>query len=213
MAMAVATSAPILWNPLRTSGPCRHGSNEVRHGQAVRAGATTQWEQCRQACASRARVVCLFGGEKKDAAKRALESALGDKKDAFSKFDQEAKKREEAKKKGGGGGSGNGRGGGGGGGGNGGGGGDSNFPKFPAQSGDDAKQMILAFLGLAALYLVLTQGKSMLAVSVNSALFVMRGFKKSGSSSSRQPSAFSSRPIGDGPGAAESSVMSKWGKD
>ena len=63
-------------------------------------------------------------------------------------------------------------------------------------------------------YLVLTQGKSMLAVSVNSALFVLRGFKKTGSSSSstrRQPDL--SRPVADGPGPAESSVMSKWGRD
>lgn len=52
----------------------------------------------------------------------------------------------------------------------------------------------------------------MLAVTVNSALFVLRGFKKSGSTSSRQQPALS-RPIRDGPGPAESSVMSKWGKD
>jgi hypothetical protein len=59
----------------------------------------------------------------------------------------------------------------------------------------------------------LTQGKSMLAVSVNSALYVLRGFKKSGSSSStsRQP-AYSS-PTGNRPGPAESSVINKWGRD
>ena len=53
----------------------------------------------------------------------------------------------------------------------------------------------------------------MLAVSVNSALYVLRGFKKSGSSSSTRREPALSRPIGDGPGPAESSVMSKWGRD
>ena len=53
----------------------------------------------------------------------------------------------------------------------------------------------------------------MLAVSVNSVLYVLRGFKKSGSSSSTRRQPAMSSTIGDGPGPAESSVMSKWGRD
>lgn len=170
-----------------------------------------QWERCRQACSSRARVVCLLGGNKRDAAKKALESALGEKKGDFSKWDEEIKKRQESG--GGDGGKGRGWGKGGGGGGGGGSGGDSSeggLPPLNSNTWDDAKQMVMAFLGLAALYLVLTQGKRMLAVSVNSALFVLRGFKANGSSSpSREPAL--AGPISDGPGPAESSVISKWG--
>lgn len=85
-----------------------------------------------------------------DAARKALEAALGEKKDAFSKWDEEIKKREES----GGGGGGRGRGWGSGGGGGGGGGGDSSgggLPAMPSNSWDEAKQMVMAFLGLTAL--------------------------------------------------------------
>ena len=88
-----------------------------------------------------------------DAAKKALESALGEKKDAFSKLDEEIKKRQESGGGGGGRGRGWGSGGGGGGGGAGGGGGSSGggLPRIPSNSMDEAKQMVLAFLGLTAL--------------------------------------------------------------
>ncbi|KAG0587682.1 hypothetical protein KC19_2G183200 [Ceratodon purpureus] len=224
--MALAAPASLLWKPATASGPCRDGCNDGRHdgaraefsGGAAVAGRdreAQQWERCRQSCASPARVSCFMGGNKRDAAKKALESALGEKKDAFSKLDEEIKKRQESGGGGGGRGRGWGSGGGGGGGGAGGGGGSSGggLPRIPSNSMDEAKQMVLAFLGLTALYLVLTQGKSMLAVSVNSALYVLRGFKKSGSSSSTRREPALSRPIGDGPGPAESSVMSKWGRD
>lgn len=85
-----------------------------------------------------------------DAARKALEAALGEKKDAFSKWDEEIKKREES----GGGGKGRGRGWGSGGGGGGGGGGDSSgggLPAMPSNSWNEAKQMVMAFLGLTAL--------------------------------------------------------------
>jgi hypothetical protein len=68
-------------------------------------------------------------------------------------------------------------------------------------------------LGVLAQYLVLTQGKSMLAVIVNSMLFVLRGFKSSSSASSRREPELSGRLAPDGPGPAETSVISKWGKD
>ena len=84
-----------------------------------------------------------------DAARKALEAALGEKKEAFSKWDEEIKKRET----GGGGGGGRGRGWGksGGGGGGGGGGGDESTGSSNNNSWEEPKQMILAFSGLAAL--------------------------------------------------------------
>lgn len=56
----------------------------------------------------------------------------------------------------------------------------------------------------------------MLAFTVNSILFILRGFKNPSSSSSPSSSGAPalSGPIGvDGPGTAESNVMNKWGKD
>ena len=76
-----------------------------------------------------------------DAARKALEAALGEKKEAFSKWDEEIKKRET----GGGGGGGRGRGWG-----KSGGGGESTGSSNN-NSWEEPKQMILAFSGLAAL--------------------------------------------------------------
>jgi hypothetical protein len=77
-----------------------------------------------------------------DAARKALEAALGEKKDAFSKWDEEIKKREAG---GGGGGGGRGRGWGSGGGRGG------NEPGSSESSWEEAKQIFYAFTGLAAL--------------------------------------------------------------
>lgn len=76
-----------------------------------------------------------------DAARKALEAALGEKKDSFSKWDEEIKKREAG---GGGGGRGRGRGWGGGDG-----GGESSSSE--SNSWEEAKQILYAFTGLAAL--------------------------------------------------------------
>ena len=79
-----------------------------------------------------------------DAARKALEAALGEKKEAFSKWDEEIKKRETD----GGGGGGRGRGWGKSGGG---GGGGESTGSSNNNSWEEPKQMILAFSGLAAL--------------------------------------------------------------
>jgi hypothetical protein len=63
-------------------------------------------------------------------------------------------------------------------------------------------------------YLVLTKGKSILAFAVNSILYVLRGFKRSSSYSVPQSKPRHSSPVApDGPGRAESNVISKWGRD
>ncbi|CAK9881278.1 unnamed protein product [Sphagnum jensenii] len=165
------------------------------------------WSRCKRACVSRSRFTCLGDNNKRDAARKALEAALGEKKDAFSKWDEEIKKR-EAGGGGGGGGGGRGRGWGSGGGGGG------NEPGSSESSWEEAKQIFYAFTGLAALYLVLTKGKSILAFAVNSILYVLRGFKRSSSYSVPQSNPRHSSPVApDGPGRAESNVISKWGKD
>jgi hypothetical protein len=75
VAMALATPASILWKPATASGACRGGCKDGRH-EGVRAelsGAAVagrdreaqQWELSRQSCASRARVSCLLGGNKR----------------------------------------------------------------------------------------------------------------------------------------------------
>ncbi len=87
---------------------------------------------------------CYCEKAMQDAARKALEAALGEKKDAFSKWDEEIKKR-EAGGGGGGGGGGRGRGWGSGGGGGG------NEPGSSESSWEEAKQIFYAFTGLAAL--------------------------------------------------------------
>ncbi|CAM6025167.1 unnamed protein product [Sphagnum balticum] len=164
------------------------------------------WNRCKRACVSQSRFTCLGDNNKRDAARKALEAALGEKKDAFSKWDEEIKKREAGGGGGGGGGRGRGWGSGGGGGGN--------EPGSSESSWEEAKQIFYAFTGLAALYLVLTKGKSILAFAVNSILYVLRGFKRSSSYSVPQSKLHHSSPVApDGPGRAESNVISKWGRD
>ncbi|BBN04245.1 hypothetical protein MPTK1_3g02960 [Marchantia polymorpha subsp. ruderalis] len=156
--------------------------------------------------AGQARITCW--GDRREAARNALEGALGDKKETFEKWNEEIKKREA----GGGGPKGRGRGwggGGGGGGGSGGGGGKgdgdsdnvSNEGKW-----EEAKQIAYAFGGLAALYLILTEGKAMVALFMNSVLWVSRGFKRPAPR----------RPVlsgADGRGSAADDVRRKWGSD
>eukprot|EP00850_Spirogloea_muscicola_P012389 SM000079S22507 [mRNA] locus=s79:502680:515398:- [translate_table: standard] len=103
-------------------------------------------------------------------ARRALEAALGDTTDKFKKWDEEIQKR-EATKAGGGGGGGRGRGWG---------GGDGGAEGGEGKGGnwvDEAKQILYAIGGIVLIYLLLTQGMSILAFLVNSILFVLRGFK------------------------------------
>ncbi|KAL2633184.1 hypothetical protein R1flu_004663 [Riccia fluitans] len=150
----------------------------------------------------RARITCW--NERRDQARKALENALGNKKETFEKWNEEIKKRQE----GGGGPKGRGRGwggGGGGGGGGNGGGGDGDRGSTNENQWEEALQFVYAFGGLVALYLVLTQGQAMVAVFMNSVLWVSRGFK-------RPPPR---RPVLSGAdgGSAADEVRRKWGSD
>eukprot|EP00850_Spirogloea_muscicola_P000118 SM000001S04520 [mRNA] locus=s1:662173:663336:- [translate_table: standard] len=149
----------------------------------------------------RASVSCA--ADKREEARRALEAALGDTTDKFKKWDEEIQKR-EATKAGGGGGGGRGRGWG---------GGDGGAEGGEGKGGnwvDEAKQILYAIGGIVLIYLLLTQGVSILAFLVNSILFVLRGFKG--------PRRISKTP---GPkalkiestGSAEAEVVRKWRND
>ncbi|GFP96463.1 hypothetical protein PHJA_001790400, partial [Phtheirospermum japonicum] len=100
-----------------------------------------------------------------DEARKALESALGEKKTEFENWDKEIKRREEA----------------GGGGGNSGGG--SGWFRwggwFGGSDGDrfwqEAQQASLTILGILVIYLIVAKGDVMLAVVFNPLLFGLRG--------------------------------------
>ncbi|KAM3328087.1 hypothetical protein P3S68_033549 [Capsicum galapagoense] len=110
------------------------------------------------------RFSCLFSHNrnKQDEARKALESALGGKKNEFEKWDKEIKRREEA-----------------GGGDNSGGGGWFNWCRW--FGGDDghfwqeAQQATLAILGILVMYLIVAKGDVILAVIFNPLLFTLRG--------------------------------------
>lgn len=110
------------------------------------------------------RFSCLFSDNRKqDEARKALESALGEKKSEFEKWDKEIKRREEA-----------------GGGDNSGGGGWFNWRRWFGGSDDghfwqEAQQATLAILGIIVMYLIVTKGDVILAVIVNPLLFALRG--------------------------------------
>ncbi|KAL3694559.1 hypothetical protein R1sor_008210 [Riccia sorocarpa] len=153
----------------------------------------------------RARITCW--NDRREEARKALDNALGNKKETFEKWNEEIKKREA----GGGGPKGRGRGWGGGGGGGGGGsgngrGGDSDQGSTGNENkGEEALQFVYAFGGLTALYLILTQGQAMAAFLMNSVLWVSRGFKRPAPR----------RPVlsGAAGGSAADEVKRKWGSE
>ncbi|PHT64679.1 hypothetical protein T459_29104 [Capsicum annuum] len=106
--------------------------------------------------------LCCALSYKQDEARKALESALGGKKNEFEKWDKEIKRREEA-----------------GGGDNSGGGGWFNWRRW--FGGDDghfwqeAQQATLAILGILVMYLIVAKGDVILAVIFNPLLFTLRG--------------------------------------
>ncbi|KAJ7547092.1 hypothetical protein O6H91_08G068800 [Diphasiastrum complanatum] len=154
-----------------------------------------EWRKRTAGCRSNARLVCLGGDDQaREAARKALESALGGKKELFNKWDEEIKKRES----------------GGVGGGSGGRGGQGGHQQ-DGNSWEEAKQIFFAFTGLTVIYLLITQGRSILAFTVNGILFALRGFKRSSHSATISPSL---RPVTpQGSGTAEAHVISKWGRE
>ncbi|KAJ0238670.1 hypothetical protein HA466_0238450 [Hirschfeldia incana] len=163
---------------------------------------------------SKGRFYCLFSGgnQREEQARKALESALGGKKNEFDKWDKEIKKREES------GGDGNG---GNGGGGWFGGGGRGWF------SGDhfwnEAQQITITLLAILFVYMIVAKGEVMAAFVLNPLLYALRGTREGLTSlSSKLMGRQASKVNGadseemwknEGLVSAKESVVRKWGSD
>ncbi|XP_042480298.1 uncharacterized protein LOC122061165 [Macadamia integrifolia] len=127
-----------------------------------------KWNSLQQKLKSHGRYSCLFSDNRREEqAKKALESALGGKKNEFDKWNKEIQKREALDV-----------------GGNAGGGGWFGWGRwFGGSNGDnfwqEAQQAGLAILGIVFMYLVIAKGEVMLAVIFNPLLFALRGIRNS----------------------------------
>ncbi|PON91367.1 sulfate adenylyltransferase subunit [Trema orientale] len=146
-------------------------------------------------------------------ARKALEGALGGKKNEFEKWNKEIKRREEA---------------GGGGGGDAGGGGWFGWGGRFGWSNDDnfwqeTQQTSLAVLGIIIMYLIVAKGEVMLAVIFNPLLYALRGtrngfaFITSRILRRTSPDSFNDSDIRSNEAysrvSAKERVSSKWGKE
>ncbi|XP_008440068.1 uncharacterized protein LOC103484656 isoform X1 [Cucumis melo] len=155
------------------------------------------------------RFSCLFSNNRREQeqARKALESALGGKKNEFEKWNNEIKKREEV-----GGGSGGGRGGWFGSGGW--------FGWSDDQFWPEAQQTSLAVFGIIVMYLIVAKGELLLAVIFNPLLYALRGtrngltfvtskfLRKSSASNYAEVEEISNKDV-----TAKDRVARKWGSD
>ncbi|KAG5242364.1 SULFATE ADENYLYLTRANSFERASE SUBUNIT [Salix viminalis] len=199
-------------NPLHSS--TRPESNcTLFYNQTLKQDGKQRWATLQQNLRCNGRFTCLFSSSgREEQAKKALESALGGKKDEFEKWNKEIKKREEA----------------GGGGDTGGGGWFGWGGRFGWSNGDnfwpEAQQTSLAVLGIIAMYLVVAKGDLILAVIFNPLLYALRGTRNGltlisskilRNASVDSPSDFSNA-LKNGVYAevsAKESVKRKWGSD
>ncbi|KAF9679372.1 hypothetical protein SADUNF_Sadunf06G0008200 [Salix dunnii] len=199
-------------NPLHSS--TRPESNgTLFYNQTQRQDGKQRWATLQQNLRCNGRFTCLFSSSgREEQAKKALESALGGKKDEFEKWNKEIKKREEA----------------GGGGDTGGGGWFGWGGRFGWSNGDnfwpEAQQTSLAVLGIIAMYLVVAKGDLILAVIFNPLLYALRGTRNGltlissklwRNASLGTPSDFSNALKNDVyvEVSAKESVKRKWGSD
>ncbi|KAF5474924.1 hypothetical protein F2P56_006776 [Juglans regia] len=161
MAQFLSLSAP---NPT-VSSSTGSGLPRTRHTLSSRHENTSQsWSSLQKELHCNGRVSCIFSGNRKEEqARKALESALGGKRDEFEKWNKEIKQREEA-----------------GGGGDAGGGGWFGWGRRFGWSNDDhfwqeAQQAILTLLGIIVMYLIVAKGELLLAVIINPLLYALRG--------------------------------------
>ncbi|KAI4311928.1 hypothetical protein MLD38_036792 [Melastoma candidum] len=171
------------------------------------------WTQLQRQLKCNGRFSCLFSGNgREDQARKALESALGGKKNEFEKWDKEIKRREE---EGGGGSAGGGRG----------------WFGWGGQFGwsDDgnfwpeAQQTSLTVLGIVLLYLLIAKGDLILAMVLNPLLFTLRGMRSGLTVLTSKISRVSPQldvgfdPFGKsevrGKSSAKEEVLRKWGSD
>ncbi|GAB4826502.1 hypothetical protein Ancab_033398 [Ancistrocladus abbreviatus] len=159
------------------------------------------------------RFSCLFSDNRKqEQARKALEGALGGKKDEFARWNKEIEKREKV-----------------GGGGNAGGGGWSGWGGRFGWSNDDhfwqeAQQTGLTVLGIIFLYLLIAKGEVILATVFNPLLFALRSTRNSLSYVTSQvrrkvypdsTAEFEDKPKAQvfKPASAKQKVLKKWGTD
>ncbi|KAI3456537.1 hypothetical protein Pfo_013200 [Paulownia fortunei] len=151
-------------SPSYRTQTARHQHNLTRRKLAASTSSTHSWTSLSHSLKCNGRFSCLFSDNRRqEQARKALESALGEKKTEFEKWNKEIKRREEA-----------------GGGGNSGGGGWFRWGGwFGGSDGDrfwqEAQQASLTILGILVVYLIVAKGDVMLAVIFNPLLFALRG--------------------------------------
>ncbi|XP_024017856.1 uncharacterized protein LOC21396815 [Morus notabilis] len=157
----------LVLNLRRPTTNSSHSSELTRHPliESSRVQNTNQiWTALHRKLKCQARFSCLFSDNRREEqARKALEGALGGKKNEFEKWNKEIKRREEA-----------------GGGGGAGGGGWFGSGRWFGWSNDDnfwqeAQQTSLAVLGIVIMYLIVAKGEVMLAVIFNPLLYALRG--------------------------------------
>ncbi|KAG6695494.1 hypothetical protein I3843_09G101000 [Carya illinoinensis] len=161
MAQFLSLSAP---NPT-VSSSTRSGLPRTRHTLSTRHENTSQsWSSLQKELHCNGRVSCIFSDNRKEEqARKALDSALGGKRDEFEQWNKEIKRREEV-----------------GGGSDGGGGGWFGWGRRFGWSNDDhfwqeAQAAILTVLGIIVMYLIVAKGEVLLAVIINPLLYALRG--------------------------------------
>ncbi|XWS12918.1 hypothetical protein CRYUN_Cryun37aG0131500 [Craigia yunnanensis] len=143
----------------RPESPGFQSLNAARYQNVAR-----NWSSLLQNLKCNGRFSCLFSDNRKEEqARKALQSALGGKKNEFEKWNKEIKRREEA-----------------GGGDDAGGGGWFGWGgRFGWSNGDhfwqEAQQISLAVLGIIVMYLIIAKGEVLLAVIFNPLLYALRG--------------------------------------
>ncbi|OVA09242.1 hypothetical protein BVC80_1785g23 [Macleaya cordata] len=146
---------------LHRSSKASLSSSQFRFSTSFHQNQNPNWLALQQKLNCRGKYSCLFSDNRREEeARKALESALGGKKNEFEKWNKEIQKREEM-------------------GGRGDGGGGGWFGWFGGSNDDhfwqEAQQASLAILGILFMYLVIAKGEVMLAVVFNPLLFALRG--------------------------------------
>uniref|UniRef100_A0A7N0UP60 Uncharacterized protein n=1 Tax=Kalanchoe fedtschenkoi TaxID=63787 RepID=A0A7N0UP60_KALFE len=157
-----------------------------------------KWTSFQLKLKCKGKFTCLFSdGRKEEQARKALEGALGGKKNEFEKWDKEIQKRQQA----GGGGSG--------------GGGGGWFGWFGGFNNDDrfwqeAQQSSLALLGIVVVYLLLTKGDILFALVLNPLLSVLRETRNGLAFITSKFVGHNSSKVQIEAASAKQSVVSKW---
>ncbi|KAL5583293.1 hypothetical protein UlMin_015735 [Ulmus minor] len=211
--------APVLYLNAPTPSPTfSHSSSTLpestRHSlcaTARRENGSQNWTTLQRKLKCHGRFSCLFSDNRRqEEARKALDSALGGKKDEFAKWNKEIKRREES-----------------GGGGNAGGGGWFGWGRWFGWSNDDnfwqeAQQTSLAVLGIIVMYLIVAKGEVMLAVILNPLLYALRGTRNGLTFITSKILRTSPRSFDDSDTksiesysglSAKEKVMKKWGRE